>query len=114
MSREGSTYATTDWARIVELYDLLRELAPSLVVDANRALAVAMQSGARTGVDELDAIPSARSSGATRTPSLRTQTRTPHWATPRTLAGISSRCSNISRRWRSKPLPRRKRPAFER
>jgi RNA polymerase sigma-70 factor (ECF subfamily) len=53
----GSTYATTDWARIVELYDVLRELAPSLVIDVNRALAIAMQSGARVGLDELDAIP---------------------------------------------------------
>ncbi|SRR6266851_8683094 len=53
----GSTYATTDWARIVELYDMLRELAPSLVVDVNRALAIAMQSGARAGLDELDTIP---------------------------------------------------------
>jgi RNA polymerase sigma-70 factor, ECF subfamily len=53
----GSTYATTDWARIVELYDLLRERAPSVVVDVNRALAMAMRSGARVGLDELDAIP---------------------------------------------------------
>jgi RNA polymerase sigma-70 factor, ECF subfamily len=53
----GSTYATTDWARIVELYNMLRDIAPSLVVDVNRALAIAMQSGARVGLDELDAIP---------------------------------------------------------
>lgn len=36
---------------------MLRDRAPSLVVDVNRALAVAMQSGARAGLDELDAIP---------------------------------------------------------
>jgi len=53
----GSTYAATDWARIVELYDILRERAPSLVIDVNRALALAMLSGARVGLDELDAIP---------------------------------------------------------
>jgi RNA polymerase sigma-70 factor (ECF subfamily) len=53
----GSTYATTDWARIVELYEMLRERAPSLVIDVNRALAIAMHSGARAGLDELDAIP---------------------------------------------------------
>ncbi len=53
----GSTYASTDWGRIVELYDILRGIAPSLVVDVNRALAIAMQSGARAGLDELDAIP---------------------------------------------------------
>jgi RNA polymerase sigma-70 factor (ECF subfamily) len=51
------TYAATDWAQVVELYDLLRERVPSLVVDVNRALAVAMFAGARTGLDELDAIP---------------------------------------------------------
>jgi RNA polymerase sigma factor (sigma-70 family) len=51
------TYATTDWPRIVSLYDLLKQRAPSLIVDVNRALAIAMQSGARTGLDELDAIP---------------------------------------------------------
>ena len=36
---------------------MLQARWPSLVVDVNRALAVAMQSGARTGLDELDAIP---------------------------------------------------------
>ena len=49
--------STTDWARVVELYDMLRERAPSLVVDVNRALAIALKSGARAGLDELDAIP---------------------------------------------------------
>jgi RNA polymerase sigma-70 factor (ECF subfamily) len=53
----ASTYATADWSRIVELYDMLRQIAPSLVVDVNRALAIAMRSGARSGLDELDAIP---------------------------------------------------------
>ena len=53
----GSTYATTDWPRIVELYEILRERAPSLVIDVNRALAIAMQGGAKAGLDELDAIP---------------------------------------------------------
>jgi RNA polymerase sigma-70 factor (ECF subfamily) len=53
----ATSYATTDWERVVDLYDLLRACAPSLVVDVNRAWAVAMQSGARAGLDELDAIP---------------------------------------------------------
>jgi predicted RNA polymerase sigma factor len=51
------TYAATDWVRIVELYGMLRAIAPSLVIDVNRALAIAMRSGARAGLDELDAIP---------------------------------------------------------
>jgi RNA polymerase sigma-70 factor (ECF subfamily) len=53
----ATTYATTDWARIADLYDLLRQCSPSVVVDVNRALAKAMDSGARVGLDELDAIP---------------------------------------------------------
>src|SRR3984893_5876111 len=44
-------------ARIADLYDVLRQCSPSLVVDVNRALAKAMDSGARVGLDELDAIP---------------------------------------------------------
>ncbi len=40
----GSTWATTDWLRIVELYDLLRAQVPSLVVDVNRAVAIAPRS----------------------------------------------------------------------
>lgn len=51
------TYAGTDWAKVVELYDTLRAIAPSLVVDVNRAVAVAMLFGARAGIDELDGIP---------------------------------------------------------
>src|SRR5262249_7599099 len=53
----GPTFGPTDWSRLVELSDLLRVLAPSLVVDVNRAMAIAMRSGARSGLDELDAIP---------------------------------------------------------
>jgi RNA polymerase sigma-70 factor (ECF subfamily) len=52
-----SSYATTAWTEIVDLYDLLREISPSPVVDVNRALAVAMCRGAQAGLDELDAIP---------------------------------------------------------
>jgi RNA polymerase sigma-70 factor (ECF subfamily) len=51
------SYAATDWPRVLDLYDTLRQLAPSLVVDVNRAMAVAMCHGARSGLDELDAIP---------------------------------------------------------
>jgi RNA polymerase sigma-70 factor (ECF subfamily) len=47
----------TDWPQIVRLYDALRACAPSPVVEVNRAVAVAMTTGARAGIDELDAIP---------------------------------------------------------
>jgi RNA polymerase sigma-70 factor (ECF subfamily) len=54
---QAPSYTATDWAEILRLYDLLRETAPSPVVDVNRALAVAMCRGATAGLDELDAIP---------------------------------------------------------
>jgi RNA polymerase sigma-70 factor (ECF subfamily) len=47
----------TDWPQIVALYDAFRALAPSPIVEVNRAVAVAMVSGALAGIDELDAIP---------------------------------------------------------
>jgi RNA polymerase sigma-70 factor (ECF subfamily) len=53
----AASFATTDWAEIVTLYDMLREMSPSPVVDVNRALAIAMLRGATAGLDELDAIP---------------------------------------------------------
>src|SRR5262249_33677418 len=54
---QATSYATTDWGKIVDLYDLLRATSPSPVVDVNRALAVGMLRGALAGLDELDAIP---------------------------------------------------------
>jgi predicted RNA polymerase sigma factor len=50
--------AQTDWARVVLLYDALGRLAPSPVVDLNRAVAVSMVEGPATAlriVDELSA-----------------------------------------------------------
>jgi RNA polymerase sigma-70 factor, ECF subfamily len=46
----------TDWAQIVVLYDRLAELAPSPVVDLNRAVALAMASGPEAGLAELDRL----------------------------------------------------------
>jgi RNA polymerase sigma factor (sigma-70 family) len=54
---KAPSYAATDWDEIVMLYDVLREMSPSPIVDVNRALAVAMLRGATAGLDELDAIP---------------------------------------------------------
>jgi predicted RNA polymerase sigma factor len=51
----------TDWARIVALYSELAEVAPSPIVDLNRAVAVAMAFGPAAGlelVDELKSEPS--------------------------------------------------------
>jgi RNA polymerase sigma factor (sigma-70 family) len=48
----------TDWARIVTLYDALAEVAPSPVVELNRAVAVAMASGPAAGLERVDALAS--------------------------------------------------------
>jgi RNA polymerase sigma factor (sigma-70 family) len=46
----------TDWARIVELYGELANLAPSPVVELNRAVAVAMAFGPEAGLELVDAL----------------------------------------------------------
>jgi len=48
--------ADTDWNRIVSLYDGLLKIAPSPVVELNRAVAVAMASGPEDGLDIVDGI----------------------------------------------------------
>lgn len=46
----------TDWGRIVVLYEALRSLAPSPVVDLNHAVAVAMASGPAAGLDLVEGL----------------------------------------------------------
>ena len=46
----------TDWVRIVALYDALAQLAPSPVVELNRAVAVAMAYGPAAGLERVDAL----------------------------------------------------------
>lgn len=53
----AETWAATDWPRIAGLYDALRSVSPSPIVEVNRAMAIAMCSGAQAGLDALDAIP---------------------------------------------------------
>jgi RNA polymerase sigma-70 factor (ECF subfamily) len=50
------TPGETDWARIVSLYAALAELAPSPVVELNRAVAVSMAVGPQAGLDLVDAL----------------------------------------------------------
>jgi RNA polymerase sigma-70 factor, ECF subfamily len=50
------TSAVTDWARIVEFYDLLQQASPSPVVELNRAVAVAMRDGPLAGLTLVDTI----------------------------------------------------------
>jgi RNA polymerase sigma-70 factor (ECF subfamily) len=49
-------FAATDWAQIVDLYDLLMKVTPSPVVEINRAGAVAMRDGPVAGLELVDAI----------------------------------------------------------
>jgi RNA polymerase sigma-70 factor (ECF subfamily) len=46
----------TDWARIVQLYDLLERVEPSPIVSLNRAAAVAMVEGPRPALALIDAL----------------------------------------------------------
>ena len=46
----------TDWPRIVRLYDLLQIVQPSPIVALNRAVAIAMSSGAERGLALIDGL----------------------------------------------------------
>ncbi len=46
----------TDWARIAALYDALAQLAPSPIVELNRAVAVGMAFGPAAGLEIADAL----------------------------------------------------------
>jgi RNA polymerase sigma-70 factor (ECF subfamily) len=50
------TVAATDWAQIIGLYDMLAQVAPSPVVEINRAIAVAMRDGPAAGLVLIEAI----------------------------------------------------------
>jgi predicted RNA polymerase sigma factor len=50
------TAAETDWARIAALYQALAALAPSPVVELNRAVAVAMADGPDRGLEIVDGL----------------------------------------------------------
>jgi len=46
----------TDWARIAQLYATLAQVAPSPVVELNRAVAVSMADGPRAGLELVDLL----------------------------------------------------------
>src|SRR5205085_735345 len=50
------TPAETSWGRIAALYEALAQLAPSPVVELNRAVAVAMAFGPQAGLELVDAL----------------------------------------------------------
>jgi len=52
----ASTPGETDWARIAGLYQELLQVAPSPVVELNRAVAVSMAAGPAAGLELVDAL----------------------------------------------------------
>ncbi len=52
----AQTAEETDWLRIVALYDALAQLAPSPIVELNRAVAVAMGFGPAAGLELVDRL----------------------------------------------------------
>lgn len=53
---QAPSSATTDWAQIVSLYDLLMQAEPSPVVELNRAVAIAMRDSPLAGLTLIDTI----------------------------------------------------------
>ncbi|WP_407320772.1 DUF6596 domain-containing protein [Isoptericola halotolerans] len=52
----AASVEVTDWDSIVALYEALGRVAPSPVVELNRAVAVSMASGPAAGLEEVDAL----------------------------------------------------------
>ena len=48
----------TDWPRIVALYDALAQIAPSPIIELNRAVAVGMAFGPAAGLELVDQLTS--------------------------------------------------------
>ncbi|MGH7524774.1 MAG: hypothetical protein ACREK8_10740 [Gemmatimonadales bacterium] len=56
MHAVATSVETTDWATIVNLYDVLMRTRPSPVVALSRAIAVGLYEGPERGLAEIDAI----------------------------------------------------------
>jgi len=53
---EATDAASTDWAQIVGLYDVLLRVTPSPVIELNRAVAVTMRDGPAAGLQLIDTL----------------------------------------------------------
>ncbi|HEY3437715.1 MAG TPA: sigma-70 family RNA polymerase sigma factor [Actinotalea sp.] len=53
---EAPSWEATDWGEVVALYDVLRTLWPSPVVELNRAVALGMRDGPAAGLAALDPL----------------------------------------------------------
>ncbi|MFC6018465.1 RNA polymerase sigma factor [Plantactinospora solaniradicis] len=56
LHNEAADVATTDWPQVLALYDVLARVAPSPLVELNRAVAVALRDGPAAGLVLLDAL----------------------------------------------------------
>jgi len=56
MHAYAPSFETTDWNQIVSLYDMLLQIAPSPVIEINRAVAMAMRDGPLAGLTLIDGI----------------------------------------------------------
>ncbi len=53
---EAESAESTDWSRIVTLYDILRQQFPSPVIELNHAVAIAMRDGPEAGLPAIVAL----------------------------------------------------------
>ena len=53
---EAQVAASTDWAQIAALYEVLLRVEPSPIIELNRAVAVAMRDGPETGLALIDTL----------------------------------------------------------
>ncbi|WP_026818779.1 RNA polymerase sigma factor [Arthrobacter castelli] len=65
------TFEQTDWSRIVLLYEALGRLAPSPVVELNRAVAVSMATGPESALRIVDGLDTRALRGSHLLPSVR-------------------------------------------
>ena len=100
----------TDWARIAALYEALAQLAPSPVVELNRAVAVSMAFGPAAGLELVDALTVGAVAQGVPPPAERAR-RPARQARPlrRGPRGVRARGIAHAQRARAGPAPRARR-----
>ncbi|MDN5749413.1 MAG: RNA polymerase subunit sigma-24 [Pseudonocardia sp.] len=102
----------TDWERVVALYDALGKLAPSPVVELNRAVAVAMVEGPAAALRLVDDLVAAEAlPGSHLVPSVRGELLTRLGRTAEACAELA-RAARLSGNARERDLLERKRTAL--
>jgi RNA polymerase sigma factor (sigma-70 family) len=102
----------TDWERIVLLYDALGRLAPSPVVDLNRAVAISMAEGPAAALRVVDDLAAADAfTGSHLLPSVRGELLTRLGRTEEARAELA-RAIGLCRNARERELLERKRAAL--